>query len=390
MDHEQRIRGLEAQIKEQGLGGVFLSYSRDILYYTGTAQPAYLFVLPDDYRLFVKSGFDFAIEEVFIDKNRMAEERSLQEIWKEIKPRFRETRIGTELDVMPANQLKALERIFFGFELVDASPVVLEQRKRKDASEIRMIKKACEVVDNGHRAILSTLREGVTELELSAAIENAHRLAGHEGIFFIRQPDFFMGTGPVSSGPNLLRPSGVVYTITGVGLSPAVPAGPSRRKIQKGDPVVVDIPVLVNGYHADQTRTYTLGRATDEIKAMHDILKAIADHLIEGIKAGMRCSRIFELAVERAEEFGVQDAFMNFGKGRRSHIIGHGVGLELNEPPILSPYDDSTVDEGYVIALDMHMLREDEGVVKLEDMVLVKSDGNEILNKTSRVLFEVG
>jgi Xaa-Pro dipeptidase len=390
MDHEQRIRGLQNQIKEQGLGGVFLSYSRDVFYYTGTAQPAYLFVLPDDYRLFVKSGFDFAIEEVFIDKNRMTEERSLQEIWKEVQPRLKGTRIGTELDVIPVNQLRALENILSGFELVDATPVVLEQRKRKDASEIEMIKKACEVVDNGHRAVLSTLKDGVTELELSAAIENAHRLAGHEGIFFIRQPDFFMGMGPISSGPNLLRPSGVVYTITGVGLSPAVPAGPSRRKIQKGDPVMVDIPVLVNGYHADQTRTYTVGRATDETKAMHDMLKTIADHLIEGIKPGMRCSRIFQVAVEKSEKLGVADAFMNFGRGRRSHIIGHGVGLELNEPPILSPYDDSRVAEGHVIALDMHMLRENEGVVKLEDMVLVKSDGNEILNKTDRVLFEVG
>jgi Xaa-Pro aminopeptidase len=71
----------------------------------------------------------------------------------------------------------------------------------------------------------------MTELELAAAVENAHRLAGHEGIFFIRQPDFFMSRGPITSGPNLFKISGVVYTITGVGLSSSVPAGPSQRKM---------------------------------------------------------------------------------------------------------------------------------------------------------------
>lgn len=97
-------------------------------------------------------------------------------------------------------------------------------------------------MDAGHKAVLSTLIEGVSELEVAAAVENAHRLAGHEGIFFIRQPDIFMSRGPISSGPSFFGTSGVVYTISGVGVSPSVPAGPSKRKIVGGDLVMVDIP----------------------------------------------------------------------------------------------------------------------------------------------------
>ena len=81
--------------------------------------------------------------------------------------------------------------------------------------------------------------------------------------------------------------------------------------------------------------------------------------------------------------------FMNFGKGRRSELIGHGVGVELNEPPLLSPRDSSIISEGNVIALDMHMLDERAGAVKLEDMVLVTASGNEVLNITPRELFEI-
>lgn len=236
---------------------------------------------------------------------------------------------------------------------------------------------------------MSTLREGITELELAAAVENAHRLAGHEGIFFIRQPDFFMSRGPISSGPNLFKISGVIYTITGVGLSPSVPAGPSRRSISKGDLIIIDIPTLVDGYHADQTRTYILGKANQKIKMLYNKLKEIADYLIEEIKPGMKCREIYQMAIEKSKELKAADAFLNFGKGRRSRMIGHGIGLELNEPPILSAHNNSEVSDGFIIALDMHMMDENIGVVKLEDMILVTKNENKVLTKSPRNLFEL-
>ena len=391
MAPEDRIKILQDKVKELELSGALLFYSRDILYYTGTAQPSYLVVLPDDYLLFVRSGIDFALNDVFVNKEKVREERRLDNIFKEIFSgrKLGNQKIGTELDILTAEQFKDMEKTFSGYEFVNASPIVLEQRKRKHASEIEKIKRACDAIHRGHEAVLSTLKEGVTELELAASVENAHRLAGHEGIFFIRQPDFFMSRGPISSGSNLFRISGVVYTITGVGLSSSVPAGPSRRRISKGEPVMVDIPVLVEGYHADQTRTYCLGNASTEIKSMHDDLVAIADHLINRMKPGMKCSEIYRAAVEKAKELGRSDHFQGFGKGKKSRLIGHGIGLELNEPPVPSEYDNSEVGDNYVIALDIHMMDEAAGVVKLEDMILIKEEGNEILTKSPRQLFEI-
>ncbi len=391
MAQEDRIKILQDKVKELELSGALLFYSRDILYYTGTAQPSYLVVLPDDYLLFVRSGIDFALNDVFVNKEKVREERRLANIFKEIFSgrKLGNQKIGTELDILTAEQFKDMEKTFSGYEFVNASPIVLEQRKRKHASEIEKIKRACDAIHRGHEAVLSTLKEGVTELELAASVENAHRLAGHEGIFFIRQPDFFMSRGPISSGSNLFRISGVVYTITGVGLSSSVPAGPSRRRISKGEPVMVDIPVLVEGYHADQTRTYCLGKASTEIKSMHDDLVAIADHLINRMKPGMKCSEIYRAAVEKAKELGRSDHFQGFGKGKKSRLIGHGIGLELNEPPVPSEYDNSEVGDNYVIALDIHMMDEAAGVVKLEDMILIKEEGNEILTKSPRQLFEI-
>jgi len=388
---ENRIRLLQRRLAEEGLDAALLVYSRDILYYTGTAQPSCLLVTPDDYTLYVRSGFEFAVQDIFIGREKLAEERRLEKILAGALSRLagKQGKIGTELDILTAEQFEALRKASPGADFVNISPVTLEQRKVKEPGEIEMLRRACDAIHAGHEAVLATLREGVTELELAAAVENAHRLAGHEGIFFIRLPDFFMSRGPIGAGPNLARVSGVVYTITGVGMSPAVPSGPSRRPIGRGETVIVDIPTLVEGYHADQTRTYCIGKAGKAIHALYNDLQAIADHLIGTIRPGMRGCDVWQLAQQKADGLGRSAEFMSFGKGKSSRIIGHGIGLELNEPPILSGFDSPLIPEGCVVALDMHMMTEGGEVVKLEDMIHVGSGGNEILTKTPRRLFEL-
>ena len=176
MHRENRIKILQDRIVEQELGGVLLFYSRDILYYTGTAQPSYLVVLPDDYFLFVRSGFEFAMDDVFVNKEKVREERRLGNIFKEMFSgrELGSKRIGAELDIVTVEQFKEMEKIFSGYEFVNVSPLVLDQRKRKDVSEIEKIRIACDALHRGHEAVLSTLKEGITELELAAAVENAH------------------------------------------------------------------------------------------------------------------------------------------------------------------------------------------------------------------------
>jgi len=388
---DHRIRALQARLAAATIDAALLVYSRDILYYTGTAQPACLAVTPDDYMLHVRSGFEFAARDVCIPRETLAEERRLERVLDGLLARLagKPAQIGTELDVLTAEQFEALRRAAPEVEFVNVSSLTLEQRKAKEPGEIEKLRRACDAVHAGHEAVLNTLREGVTELELAAAVENAHRLAGHEGVFFIRLPDFFMSRGPIAAGPNLSRISGVVYTITGVGLSPAVPAGPSRRAIRRGETVVVDIPTLVEGYHADQTRTYCAGSAGQAVHALHDDLLAIADHLIGAMRPGMTGRDVCRMARQQADRLGRTREFMSFGGGKASRILGHGIGLELNEPPILSEHDASSIPEGCVVALDMHMMSEAGDVVKLEDMILVGRGSNEILTRTPRRLFEV-
>ncbi len=387
----ERIVRLQEGMARERIRAALLFYSRDLLYYAGTTQPSCLVVTPQDYRLLIRAGRDFVVEETWLEEGRLGawggyqDAKGILDQWA-----IQGGRLGLEMDVIPAEMYLGICQAVASFEAVDISSMILKQRAVKDAWEVKRIREACGILHKGHERALEVFREGMTELELSAQIEAAHRGHGHEGEYFLRQFDFFMGRGPVVSGENLSRISGRVRSLSGVGLSPSVPAGASRRSIRKGDLLVVDIPTLHQGYHADQSRTYSVGRASQWSREAHDALREIADHVAERMRAGMGCAEMYRIAMGQASELGVAGDLMRLGRERtRVEFIGHGVGLEVNEPPLLGPKGENTLEEGMVLALELVMTRSETEVVKLEDMLLVTSRGAEFLTITPRELFEL-
>jgi len=382
-----RIMQAQQTLTACGLDAAIIFHSRDVLYYTGTAQPAWLILLPEDYRLFVRSGIEFSVRETWLPKEKIIPERSLISAARQMcSGDGHGEKIGTELDLLSVLQARQFHAAFGRRKLVDFTPMILDQRKVKLPEEIEGVKKACRAAHAGHLAALETLVPGVTELEIGAAVENAQRLAGHEGIFFMRQTDFVMGRGPLASGPNLREISGVVFSITGRGLSPAVPAGASSRIIRKGDLVLVDIPPCVNGYHADQTRMYCLGKPSDKVMNLYERLLSVADHLIRNMRPGQTCHQVFTMAAEKAVQAGLEDSFLRFPSGIKSHFVGHGLGLELNEPPLLGKGREEVLQPGTVLALEMHLMKPEGITLKLEDTGVLNEDGYHLLTISPREL----
>lgn len=382
-----RIIQAQGKISELGLAGAVVFHSRDLLYYTGTAQPAWLILLPHDYRLFVRSGLEFSLRETWLPKENISPERSLASAARQMFSRDgRGEKIGTELDLLSVLQARQFHAAFGRRRLVDFTPVILDQRRVKSAEEITAVKRACAAAHAGHLAALEALVPGVSELEMSAAVENAQRLAGHEGVFFMRQTDFVMGRGPLASGPNLREISGLVFSITGRGLSPAVAAGASKRRIRKADLLLVDIPPCVKGYHADQTRMYCPSKPSDRAKGLQERLRSVADHLIREMRPGQACQEVFAMAMEKAVQAGLQDSFLRFPSGKRSHFVGHGVGLELNEPPLLGKGSHEILQAGMVLALEIHLMDPEGITIKLEDTGVLREDGYHLLTISPREL----
>jgi Xaa-Pro dipeptidase len=379
-NYQRRIRDLQARMEKEGLAGVLLFQSRDVFYYTGTAQPARLFVRPGDYRLFVRSGLDFVLLETPLPADLIQPLRRLEDVCGLVAADLGPgQRLGTELDVLPANDFLIMSAGLEGLEILDCSPLIREQRSLKDDWEVEAIRRSCRIVEAGHHRAREVLRPGMTELELAALIEAAHREAGHEGACFIRQNDFLLGRGPLGSGPNLARFSGVVYSVTGVGLSPALPVGGSNRIMESGDLVMIDVPVMSQGYHADLARTYHLGPIPDSTARMFDNLSRIFDHTLSSIRPGLTGAEVYRSALDKAKELGEEERFLSFGPGRGSRLVGHGIGLDVNEPPVLASWGHTPLEPRTVLAVEIHLADADGRVVKLEDMVLVTNDGQEVL-----------
>ncbi len=391
MDYDKQVAELQGSLSDAGLAGAVLSWSRDVYYYTGVATPAWLMARPDDYRLFLRRGAEHARAACGLDPACLREESRLTRACAAMFPGAGAgEKIGAELDILNLGEAAALQRALGGRELSDLTPLVLAQRMVKEPGEVAAVEAACAATAAGHRAALAALRPGLTELELAAAIEHAQRLAGHQGVYFFRQTDVLMANGPVASGPDVARMTGTVFTATGVGLHPSLPAGPSRRALAPGELALTDIPACVEGYHADQTRMYALASAPAAAWEMCGGLRELSDALMAALRPGMTCVQACALADELARAAGLGGNFQRFPGGAKAHYIGHGVGLELNEPPVISTRNPTRLAAGMTLALELHLNGPEGLFVKLEDTVHLEAGGARLLTGPGRGLNEAG
>ena len=384
-----RLKNFQKRLLELEIDAAVLILSRDIFYYTGTAQPCILVVTQNDYFLIVRRALDFVLNETWIDTSKIVTDGSFKEALLKLKEiGVNKGKLGLEMDVIPAELFLKIMGIFSEFKPVNVAQEIIMQRMRKDQEEIDLIRTACYIMHAGHQRVLEVLSDGITELELAAEVEYAHRKSGHEGTLSMRNFDFYISHGPLSSGENLFKVSGFANTVTGTGLSPAVPAGPSLRKIKSGDTVIIDIPTCYQGYHCDETRTYVLGKASTEVTDLYKALRDISDHVIGHLRGGITCGEIFEKAYSCACQLGVDEYFLGLAP-RKGNFIGHGIGLDANEAPVLFQKSNFYLRNKFVLTIEMHLTHPEHGAVKLEDMVLVKENGSEILSITEREMFVV-
>ncbi len=383
-------------MEEAGIDAALLLHHRDILYYAGTVRPAVLLV----YRrasqsagrpgviLFVRRGLELARQEATVDRvEPMRGFSSVTEVVDELGVAGRV--LGTEFDLVPAQLYRRLGEVFPDWSLVDISPLVLDQRMVKDEDEIAATRQAGIVADAGHKIARQVIAPGVSELALTAEVEAAMRRAGHEGFQPLRYPEARGAGVLLMSGEHLTVRGGHGLVVTGVGLSPAMPYGPSRRVLREGDLVVVDIGSTYDGYTADESRTFVVGRATEAQRALWKVARAAEDAVLEALRPGLPVADLYQVA-EAVVDRGAPP-YVAPGGLVLPGFVGHGVGLELDEPPVLWSRDDARLRAGMILAIEIEISAPEQGMmVKLEDTVVVCSDGYELVTLIPRELIEVG
>jgi len=265
------------------------------------------------------------------------------------------TRLGIEEEHMSYFRYRELLERFEG-ELVPLKKRVEHLRAIKEPSELEKIKKSASFLDDATRHMANWLQPGVSEKAVALELEYYLRKQGAQGPTF----GFIVASGERSSLPH-----GVA----------------SSKVLQEGETVTIDFGVYYQGYASDMTRNFSLGEPNNRLKEIHQLVYEAQQVALKGFKAGMTGRQVDALAREVIEEGGYGDYF--------GHGLGHGVGLEPHELPTLSPRVEGALQVGAVVTVEPGIYIPQLGGIRIEDMVLVKEDGVELLTHSSRELMVV-
>ncbi len=298
-------------------------------------------------------------------------------------------KLGLTLDIVPTRLCRKLEQNLPECLIDDVSPLILAQRLLKDEAEIADIRAAAGLFQRAHEVMLRQLRPGITELELASHVYGALRRGGYEGLCRFRRWDATLPPdGIIVSGKNTWQISGHAMTVTGVGLSPSLPWGPSTTPVEAGDTVVIDLGLNYHGYHADIARTYIMGKATSEQKRVFDVVKEVYTAVFAQVKPGVTGRALFRTAWGILESHGLEGYFQGYGE-MKGYYVGHGLGLEMDEPPVLDGNCATKLSRNMVIAIEPKVIIPGWGAIDLEDTAVVTEYGCDILGSVPRELFEV-
>jgi Xaa-Pro dipeptidase len=292
--------------------------------------------------------------------------------------------VGLELDVMPVAFYNRLQGWFPGqTTFQDISALIRRQRMVKSAYEIEQLRRAAAVVDQLHSEVPQLLRPGLSELEFSAVLEYRLRALGHQGLVRVRTWDLEVFYGHVLSGLSGLEAAYSDTPSGGPGLSPAFPQGPSLKRLEPGEPISVDLAACVNGYIADMTRMYALQSLPEAAWEAWETVTQIYWLFESEVRAGVMPGKIYHRVWELVRERGFQDFFMGLEPDRVS-FLGHGVGLELDEFPLITAKFPYALEENMVVAFEPKLFLPEIGMVGQEDTGRITATGIDWLTHTPR------
>lgn len=288
-------------------------------------------------------------------------------------------RLGLELDILPINRYQVYQKAFPNADIVDVSPLIREIRMVKSEYEMSRIQKAAEMADSMFEQVPIYLREVETEMDLATKVEFYYRSKGHPGIIRTRGFNSEAFYGHLMSGKNAALPSSSPGPTGGKGVGPFYSQGASKERIGRNEPILIDYAANVEGYISDQTRIFSMGDLSEKYQKAHEIMVQMQDTLAEKGRPGVRSGDLYDLAQKIAEKSGLKEGFMGYPES--VPFVGHGVGLELDEWPIIASRSDTILDEGMVLAIEPKVVFPGEGVVGIENTFVVTTHGMKKLNR---------
>lgn len=389
---QDRISYLQSQLRENGIFAALIQKPRNLYYYAQTGQPSNLWVPAEgEPILFTRRVHEMTREQTWIQHVKSASNLRGMKAYLADLDMFPSSNdyIGAEIDFLPYNLIEKLKSDFNTDKLKPITNIIMEQRLVKTDDEVQKIRSSAKLWKLAHEAILKHGSEGLKEHEIAAIFESEARKNGGDGLVSFHRWDAYLpGGGIVASGENSWIISGHSMTVTGVGLSNALPWGSSTRQLKNGDLMVVDYGISKEGYHSDMARTYSVGKASIKQKELWDKLIDVHFQVIDKVRPGISGAELYEFALSLAKKMDLEEYFMGIGENRGAYI-GHSIGLELDEFPVIGPKATEPFKENTIITLEPKFMVPGIGSVMVEDDILITSNGHEIIGEVGHELFEI-
>ena len=354
---KDRVQALIDRFAEQKIDGMLLTYGRSLRHITGySGSNGCALVAPEALVFITDFRYKTQAEEQVLDfERRMAK----AELFKELATVdwvSRKHRLGVEATHLSVEQLHQLQELLPEIELVPVKELPEAVGLIKDEEEIENIRRAVAISDGVYEQILPLIKPGLREVELAAEIEYRMRLGGSERVAF----DAIVVSGERSALPH---------------------GEPGKKKIETGDFVTMDYGARINGYCSDFTRTVVVGRANEEQRRIYEVTLQAQLAAEEAAGPGKTGKEVDAVAREIITEAGHGDHF--------GHGLGHGLGLEVHEAPRLSPKSATVLEPGMITTVEPGIYVPGFGGVRIEDVVVIREQGCEVLTQARKDLIEV-
>ena len=375
-----RVERLQEMLREHAFDGAIFVQKVDVYYLSGTDQAAHLWIPAKGPALLMvrksieRAKTDAALDNIielpgFSDLPRLIEKNS----------GFLPRRMGLEMDVLPVNQYRTYRGLFPETEMGDISTIIRGLRMIKSPYEISAISRAAKMGDRMFEQVPLILKQAKTETDLALQLEAFYRNLGHPGIVRTRTFNMECFYGHVLAGKNAAVPSASPGPTGGTGMGPFYSQGPGFGRIIPHEPVIVDYTSSVDGYVSDQARTFSIGKLPEHLIRAHQVMIDVQDAIIRYALPGIRAADLYAKALDVVRGHGLENGFMGYPDP--VPFVAHGIGLELDEWPIIGRKSATVLQEGMIFALEPKIIFPGEGVVGIENVFVVTSDGVKKLNQ---------
>jgi Xaa-Pro aminopeptidase len=372
-DLKGKWKRLQQAMHETGSGGCLLSVDVNLYYMAGRIYNGY-FYLPAEGEpwFFVKRPAGLAGEQVvYIRKPE------------DIKDIF--TGRGLKMPgklLLEAGELPYLDYIRLlsvccPEETGDATALIRTLRMIKTPWETEQFRISARLHARTYAEIPACYRPGMTDLDFQYEIERLMRKNGSIGIFrtFGANMDIFQGS--ILAGDNAGTPSPFDFALGGEGMGTFAPVGANGTTLKEGMAVMVDMAGNYTAYITDMTRTFSIGKLPDLACHAHQVSLDIQQAVENMSRPGTPCAELYRQAARIAEKEGLSPYFM--GTEQQARFVGHGIGIQINELPVLTPRSKDVLQPGMVFALEPKFVIPGVGAVGIENSFLVTDVGLEKL-----------